>query len=547
MSGLPAEGEEAPAPTPSSTRNPQRTVTGAENERKWVTFLAVGKDVWDPVEGLWRVSIGPSEWKAAQVGLSQTLHHRLASLWAELLEDGRIRLNSLWLGDGSCKGVHLFSELPEAPFRLPSLLPEVPPALYFEREIAEMYGVEFAGSPDTRPLLLHERHSAPPMASPSATSTGERAPFSFPMTEGEGVYEIPVGPVHAGVIEPGHFRFQVVGEKILNLEVRLGYTHKGTERLFVGRDPSRGVLLAESISGDMSVAGGVAYLEAVESALGITVTDPISAGRGLLLEVERIAFLLGDIAGIALDVGYAAGAAQANVLRDQAYSVMEWLTGARLGRGTLSLGGWARPLPAEAERPVRDSLRALGDHVASLHHHLVDRPSVVDRLRGTGVITRDVATALGLVGPVARASGLDRDVRRDRPRGPYRETDVRVATRDTGDVEARLGVKVAEVVEAARLALAMLDGGALRPIRTGDAISPSVPEGRRGLGLVESPRGEYLVAVRLDGEGRLARVHVRDPSFLNWPAIEYAVRGNIVPDFPLCNKSLNLSYSGFDR
>ncbi len=546
---IPFEGDDAPksAPAPLPPRRRSDGERGSEEER-WV--LGAGRA--GPTElgrsGLWELGVPPGWWRATSLDLLTAGAHRISSLWAERDPKG-VLLRALWLGEAGTRGILVRTLLDAPPPRVESLLPELSPALYFEREIAEMFGVEFHASPDPRPLLLHYRHALPPMiAAPDrAPPLDERSRFDFAPVEGEGVYEVPVGPVHAGIIEPGHFRFQVVGEEILDLEVRLGYTHKGTERLFEGLDPRRGTQLASSISGDHSVAGAVAYATAVEHALGHPPLErPTEMRRGALLEVERMAHLLGDIAGIVLDVGYAAGAAQANVLRNEAYTVLEELTGSRLGRGAVAVGGLARPLPREGLRPLAARADAVAKATVALLRHLEERPSVMDRVRGTGVVSKEVARALELVGPVARASGLDRDVRRDRPYGAYRGTELRVTHGSTGDVEARLRVKVDEVVEASRLF-----GTFLRRSGEAPAVPPAEPprDGPGfGVGLVEAPRGELLFAVSLDLErGKLSRVHVREPSYLNWPAIEYAVHGNILPDFPLCNKSLNLSYSGFDR
>ena len=504
--------------------------------------------LWDPCERLWQIAIASSRWRLTSQSCQTLDGLRLGSLWGEDTGRSVLRVHAVWLPSGPGSGLHLVTELPTDSPRLSTLLPDVPAALYFEREISEMFGIEFVSSPDPRPLLLHMSHDFPPLRKRTAPSrpSGERKTYEFPPVEGEGVYEVPVGPVHAGIIEPGHFRFQVVGEEILSLEVRLGYTHKGTEKLFEGRTPVSSVPLAESVSGDTPIAGAFAYSTAVESALDLQVDAATQAARGLLLEIERVAFLLGDIAGIALDVGYAAGAARANALRQIAYDALEAATGARTGRGVLTIGGLLRPLDRSLGPLLTPRMGTIGKGTTSLLEHLLTHPSVFDRIHGTGTVPLNVAMALQLVGPVARASGLDRDVRSDMPYGPYVGRVVHVPHEQSADVEARLRVKAAEVIEGCRLVLEFLADGATEAPAAPPLVSGGLDE-RHGLGLVESPRGEYLTWVSIAPDGRLARVHVREPSFLNWPAIEYAVKGNIVPDFPLCNKSLNLSYSGFDR
>lgn len=544
MTEVPYEGDEASSERRPAARAAKDTILA--DEGKWARGWGLLEEPGGAPLGPWGGEVGAERWRPACLSLPPVLGHRLASYWAEEEEEA-LRLHALWWGKGGARGVHLRTLVSSGSPVIPSLLPEVPAALYFEREMSEMFGLTFPGGRDPRPLLLHYRHPSPPLRGQGSPPGTERAPYDFPIVEGEGVYEIPVGPVHAGIIEPGHFRFQVTGEEIHDLEVRLGYTHKGTERLWQGRAPGRGLPLAESVSGDHAVAGAVSYSMAVRSAAGASPMDARNAAAvGLLLELERMAFLLGDIAGIILDVGYAAGAAQANVLRDAAYGELEALTGSRLGRGAVGLEGLTRPLATGLAEGVGEVLREIAKGVAQLLRHVEEISSVMDRLRGTGVLSREVAEALGLVGPAARASGMDQDVRRDRPYGPYQGVEVRVAQGSAGDVEARLRVKVHEVQEAGRLAGLFLERGALEAKVPGAGFEPTSVTKGNGLGVVEAPRGEMLFAVTLR-DGVVHRVHVREPSFMNWPAIEYAVRGNIVPDFPLCNKSLNLSYSGFDR
>jgi len=551
MMPLPKEGEEIPLEPAESvalvSALPSRP-TPAE-EQQILRGLGAGPVLWDPSEELWQMAVSPERWVEAAVASVNSLHHPLSTLFGE---DARGRLGKLWvhalfLGCVPSAGVHLLCALDPDRLSIPTLSTTLPYVTPFEREVAETFGVFFEGATDRRPLLRHERHVAPPRpAMVAPASLGEPAGYPFSPVDGEGIYEVPVGPVHAGVIEPGHFRFQTVGEKILRLEVRLGYTHKGTERLFEGKPADLGTIWAESVSGDMSVAGSVAYAHAVERAWEIPLLPRDELLRGLLLETERIAFLFGDVAGIAQDVGYAVGAAEANRWREAAYQLLRRLTGSRLGRGIVAVGGLRRPILGISPEELPATFGEMGEGVAALIDELLGKSSVVDRLQGTGTLPRWVAELMHFVGPPARASGLRIDLRHDRPYGAYRGREVRVPRGIDGDVQARLVVKGEEIVEACRLAQIFLSD-IPREIARPDGV-PRVPpsERRAGLGWVESPRGEFLVHVTLS-EGRLERVHIREPSFLNWPAIELAVRENIVPDFPLCNKSLNLSYSGYDR
>ncbi len=554
MSPIPREGEEA-VEGPRVPREEPAAPLDRATEREMLGSLRAGTVRWEPTEELWRLSVEPAQWVWSSRTATEGLGHRLSTLFADRTGDGPggLRVHALFLGRGSSAGVHLSVGLDPLRPRLASLVDPIPYVAPFEREAAESFGVEFEGARDRRPLRRHgarDPEPRPAVGDPPAGSPAVPAD-RFAAVEGEGVHEIAVGPVHAGVIEPGHFRFQVVGERILRLEIRLGYTHKGTERLLSGRPADLGTIWAESISGDMSLAGAMAYAQAVERARGSVVAPADDLARGLLLELERTAFLLGDLAGIALDVGYAVGAARANGLREEAYRTLARLTGSRLGRSILAVGGLRRPLlPVPSDR-VAATLVGLGQRTRSWSEELLDKSSVLDRLEGTGTLPRWVAELVPCVGPVARASGLRRDLRADRPYGPYRGIEVRVPRAREGDVKARFQVKVAEIEEACRLAGQFLEArdraGTEGYPSAGPSVAVVAPSPTDGLGWVESPRGEFLVHVRLDPGGTVGRVHVRDPSFLNWPALEWAVRGNIVPDFPLINKSFNLSYSGYDR
>jgi Ni,Fe-hydrogenase III large subunit/NADH:ubiquinone oxidoreductase subunit C len=524
-----------------------RLPAATAEERSWLERRRADAEVRALGQDRWEVEIPPARWHFVLRALAEELRPRLVSYWAERAPPAGLRLWSEWHGRRSAWEARATTHLEAAPGEVGTLLPDVPAATYFEREIHEMYGTTIFGTPDDRPLVHHYRTAPTPGPGAGGGPARGRAPYAFPRIDGNGVHEIRVGPVHAGVIEPGHFRFQVVGEQILDLEIRLGYAHKGTERLFEGRVPELAMPLAESLSGDSSVAGALAFATAVEAATGRRVPERSEVARGFLAELERAAFLLGDVAGIILDTGYPAGAAEANVLRDRTYALLEATTGSRLGRGIVTIGGVRRPLHLDRLAEVTAELmRDLPRRLQALRDHLEEQPSVMDRLRGTGGIPPDLAECLGMVGPAARASDVDRDVRRDRPYGAYAGLEVRVATRTEGDVAARFAVKLEEVAEAWRLARAFAE-------RLGDPVAPApgplrtVAGDGLGRGLVEAPRGEWFTAVRLADDGSLARVHVREPSFMGWPALEYAVKEAIVPDFPLCNKSLNFSYSGFDR
>lgn len=428
---------------------------------------------------------------------------------------------------------------------LPSLAPFCYPASRFEREIQDLFGVRIAGHPDPRPLVRHgfwpdDDYPLRKDARPRTFSDDGR-PFPFTEVGGEGVYEIPVGPVHAGVIEPGHFRFSVMGETIIDMKSRLYFTHKGTEKLFEGRAPAAGVELAERISGDTSVGHALAYCRAIEAAAGVEAPPRAELLRVVLLELERIYNHVGDFGAIVGDTGFAVAQAHCLRIRERLLRFNKQLTGSRLLRGALVAGGLAHDIPVHL--PFADKLDAVVadfDEIVSL---ALANTLVRDRLERTGTLTTALAREHGVLGYVARAAGVDVDARRDHASPAYERLGFRVVMETAGDVRARAMVRVGEVRESARLireAIASLPGGPVAA-RIG-RLEPWVP----AIGIVEGWRGRIVHWVMAAADGSLHRVKIVDPSFFNWPALSYALMGNIVPDFPLCNKSFNQSYSGND-
>jgi Ni,Fe-hydrogenase III large subunit/Ni,Fe-hydrogenase III component G len=419
------------------------------------------------------------------------------------------------------------------------------PASRFEREISDLFGIVAEGHPDPRPLVRHGfwppdyfplRKDAVPR---EFTDDGR----SFPFTEvgGEGVYEIPVGPVHAGIIEPGHFRFSVVGETIIDMKARLYFTHKGTEKLFEGRAPAAGVELAERISGDTTVGHALAFCQAVEAATGADVPERAKFVRVILLEMERLYNHVGDFGMIANDTGYAVAHSHCFRIRERLLRLNKRVTGNRLLRGGIVPGGVAVDIPTDLDLPAEvDAALRDFEEIAELS---LENTLVLDRLDGAGRLTTQTARDHGVLGYVARASGIDIDVRRDRPFAAYDRLSFRVPVFESGDVKARTLVRLHEARESSRLirqAVDRLPAGLLRvPL-------PALPAFVPAFSLVEGWRGAIIHWVMGGAEGHLDRVKVMDPSFLNWRALSYALLKNIVPDFPLCNKSFNQSYSGND-
>ncbi|MDO8308838.1 MAG: NADH-quinone oxidoreductase subunit C [Actinomycetota bacterium] len=412
----------------------------------------------------------------------------------------------------------------------------------FEREIRDLYGVRPLEHPLPRRLVRHghwPKRYYPMLsnATPDPAFDQDIGSFPFIEVEGDGVYEIPVGPVHAGLIEPGHFRFSVVGETILRMKARLWFVHRGIEKLLEGTDPGTAIQVAERISGDTAVGHSLAITMAIEEAAGIAVTDDDRATRALLLELERLHNHVADIGALANDVGYGLMNAHALRLREDLLRINQATTGHRLLRGAIHIGGTqliALPDPAR--------LQSIADTVAELSAITIGNATVRDRFIGTSVLPENQARRLGVLGYVARASGIDIDARRDHPFADLGD-DFRVVQESAGDVMSRYAVRVREVQVSTAVINHLtkrLDG------RTGQAHPAAVFGPGSGLGIVEGWRGRIAHRVELDASGHLARAKIVDPSFVNWPALPVALADTIVPDFPLTNKSFNQSYAGND-
>lgn len=420
------------------------------------------------------------------------------------------------------------------------------PASRFEREIQDQFGIAFSGLPDQRPLVRHGfwpkgYHPLRKDAVLDGPVVNDGASFPFTPVGGEGVYEIPVGPVHAGIIEPGQFRFSVVGETIIDLSIRLFYTHKGTEKQFEGRLPADGVELAERISGDTTVGHALAYCQALESLAGTGVPERARYLRVILLEMERLYNHIGDFGAIANDTGFAIAHAHSLRIREQLLRLNKRLTGNRLLRGGLVPGGVCHDLPADLDLSAKlEKILADFEEVVEIS---LSSTLLLNRLEGTGRLTRKTASDHGVLGFVARASGIDLDARRDHPFAAYAGLSFSVPLFKEGDVQARTLARVEEVRQSVGLIQQAIRQMPAGPLHTPLGLLPAFEP---AWGLVEAWRGAILTWVMAGTDGRLYRVKIKDPSFMNWPALEFAVLKNIVPDFPLCNKSFNQSYSGHD-
>jgi Ni,Fe-hydrogenase III large subunit/Ni,Fe-hydrogenase III component G len=430
----------------------------------------------------------------------------------------------------------------------PSLATRSFAASRFEREIQDLFGLTPVGHPDARRLALHQFWPADyhPLRGDAAVRmdfADHGQPFPFRQVEGEGLFEITVGPVHAGIIEPGHFRFSVEGETIVNLETRLGFVHKGIEKLFETLPFARAPELAERISGDTSVGHRLAFCQALETLAGCAVPPRAARLRVVLLELERLYNHVGDVGMILNDTGYAFAHAHCFRLREELLRLNARLTGHRLLRGAIVPGGVSTAVGAAGLTTLAGDVAGVVREFLEVAALALDNTMVLERLQGTGRLTSRTAREMQVVGLIGRASGLDADARRDAPFAAYGDTEVRVAVHDGGDVLARVLVRLDESRESASLirtaAAAAGEGATAAPLG-------ELRGGADAIGLVEGWRGPIWHWVTAAGPTSLARVKVVDPSFRNWPALDYAVLNNIVPDFPVCNKSFNLSYSGSD-
>jgi Ni,Fe-hydrogenase III large subunit/Ni,Fe-hydrogenase III component G len=421
------------------------------------------------------------------------------------------------------------------------------PALRLERAIQDLFGLTAAGLPDERPWLDHGRWGlSHPLATP-ADVAGEREPYVFLPSEGEGLHQIPVGPVHAGIIEPGHFRFTANGETIVRLE-RLGYVHKGIESLMAGASIAQVGRLAGRISGDSTVAYAFAFARAVEAALGIEVPPRAVLLRALMAELERLANHLGDIGAICNDAAFALMHAHCAVLREHVLRADAAAFGHRLMMDCIVPGGISVDRAPEGVVAVRLLLTTIRSSFPALIELCDNTASLQDRTVSTGMLDPALARRFGAGGHVGRASGRGFDARRTLAYPPYDSLRFEVPVRQDGDVNARVWIRIREVEQSLGLVeqiLERLPPGEVRVPITGTGAEVEGADAE-GMAIVEAFRGDVLAWVRLDGAGQVARCHLRDPSWFQWPLLEAAIGGNIVADFPLCNKSFNCSYSGHD-
>jgi Ni,Fe-hydrogenase III large subunit len=467
---------------------------------------------------------------------------RVSALFGDSPQGGRVDLYAV-LADRK-RGLLMAGRASVEGDAFPSLTPQCPQVHLFEREIAEQFGLRPEGHPWLKPVRFHASyrpgHDAWGRPAGQAPVVGV---MDFYRVEGEEVHEVAVGPVHAGIIEPGHFRFQCHGEHVFHLEVSLGYQHRGAERALCGGPDKRTVHTVEAVAGDSSVGHALAHCVAVEALAGTRVPAGAEVLRGLALELERLANHTGDLGALANDVAFLPTAAYCGRVRGDFLNLTALLCGNRFGRGLIRPGGVAFDLDGARAATFRERLELAFRDVTVAAELLFDASSVQARFEGTGTVATEVCEALGLVGPAARSCGVEVDVRQDFPWGIYRFAQVPVSTWTTGDVFARAYVRWLEIqrsVEHIRAGLGALPDG---PIRT--QAAPLRPE-HLAAALVEGWRGEICHVALTDAEGKLGRYKIVDPSFHNWPGLAMALRDQQISDFPLCNKSFNLSYCGHD-
>ncbi len=469
---------------------------------------------------------------------------RLISVWGAEEREGQFAISAAYaLDDGI-----LWVQLPVATEGYPDLSAIFPCAIRMQRAVHDLLGVQAIGAADTRPWLNHgnwpsDYHPLQRRVSGTERFESREADYPFVSVVGDGVHEIAVGPIHAGVIEPGHFRFSVVGEKVLRLEERLGYAHRGIERLFQDAPLLQGHRLAARIAGDTTVAFSWAYCMAAERARDIRIPPRAQWLRALLLERERVGNHLGDLGALGNDAGFGYGLAQFSRLKEDWLRLNDRAFGHRYLMDRIVPGGVSTDIDSRFIDAMLAQCETIRTQVRVMQRIYDDQSGLQDRFARAGVLSATVAEHFSVCGLVARASGRKTDVRVDHPFAPYHEVQVQMVSDERGDVAARVAVRFNEVYESIRLIETLL-----ATLPEGDIVGRIEANGPPscGIGWIEGWRGDVFVALETAADGRISRCHCHDPSWQNWPALEHAIIGNIVPDFPLINKSFNLNYAGHD-
>jgi len=491
--------------------------------------------------------VAPSDFKDTCLGLHKILPSPVMMLFAcdERQMSGNFVIRCVFVDFRNSQWIIVSVDIPQDSPSFVTLSKSIHSASLFEREIWEMFGVEPKENPDLRRLRLHDEvwpgGSYPLRKDFKIAQPGDLSDYKFSKVLGEGVFEVPVGPVHAGIIGPGHFRFSVAGEPIINLELRLGFTHRGVEKLFEGKLYTDIVGLSECVSGDSSFAHSLSFVQAAEKISQITIPAQASILRGIFLELERIYNHVNDIGGIAMDVGFSFPHAYASIIKEVILQLNENLSGNRYLRRINVVGGVTQDIDEAKKILLLDSLKRIKLDFNELVKILNSSVSFMDRVDTTGVLRKKTAEDLGVVGLAARASGIPTDLRKYFP-GIYKQAKFKMVTQGSGDVLARLRLRISEFEESCRL---IEDFASSLEKREKLRVEPQLKEGS-ALGYTEGWRGPVLYWLETSPGGLIKRCKVVDASFLNWQGLSFAVLGNIIPDFPLCNKSFDLSYSGND-
>lgn len=477
--------------------------------------------------------------EAAWIRATHGLHNGVCTLVGYWGEPGRIHMA---LADATYTALCVLDlDCPEGHF--PSISVVHLPAARLERTIHDLYRLRARGAGDRRAWLDHGRWPTRPPADDQAAAEAGSG-YSFLPVEGEGLHRIPVGPVHAGIIEPGHFRFTANGETVVRLEERLGYVHKGIESLMAGASLDRAARLAGRVSGDSTVAYAIAFARAVEAATQTPVPPRAHWLRALMAELERLANHLGDIGAICNDAAFAVMLAECGVLRELVLRNADACFGHRLMMDRVVPGGVAADLPVDGTAHIEELVATIRSRFPRLVELYDNTASLQDRTVATGYLRPDRAQRFGCGGVIGRASGRAVDVRKCPGYSPYDQLTFDVPVRDDGDVNARVWVRIREVEQSLALISQITKRLPVGPVLAEVPLPAS--GSAEGMALVEGFRGDVLVWVRLGADGRVERCHPRDPSWFQWPLLEAVIEGNIVADFPLCNKSFNCSYSGHD-
>ena len=486
-----------------------------------------------PLQNISNLSI--AEFRAAILSkVSSTCS--LAALFGMPAENRHVRLIAV-VADSVTNSLSILSTKVDQSY--PCLTLECPQAHWFEREIAEQWQVHPQGHPWLKPIRFHAPYRSGNSLSPAPVA----GVTDFFAMGGPEVHEVAVGPVHAGIIEPGHFRFQCHGEDVFHLEISLGYQHRGVERALVGGPGKRTIHLMETLCGDTSIGHSTAYCEAIEALSGNPVSARAQVMRGIALELERLANHTGDLGALAGDVGYLPTAAYCGRIRGDFLNLTAALCGSRFGRGLIRPGGVGfdvdKPLVAKLQQQLEAAMKDVEDALALLWN----AASVQARFEHTGTLTRETCEALGLVGPAARACGVERDIRQDFPSGIFRFAQIPISKWHSGDVFARAWLRWLEIQRSGAFL-----GEQFASMPDGPILSPAGPllADHLVVSLVEGWRGEICHVAITDADGRFARYKIVDPSFHNWMGLAIAMRNQQISDFPLCNKSFNLSYCGHD-